>query len=142
MPGAVIDCSGDADICWRAGTKTQLYSQGNGLASWYYYKNESGVSLRMFGLADVTPDSGNAMQTEEKVQEIGRLRFSGVDGYELSQAWQAAHEKMLEDILLPLLNRPPVPLALPPLPLSGALSCWVTPSAAQIPVFLPGCPMF
>ena len=98
LPGAVIDCSGDADICWRAGTKTKLYPQGNGLASWYYYKNESGVGLRMFGLADITPDSSNAMKTEQKVQEIGQLRFSGVDGYELSEAWQAAHEKMLEDI--------------------------------------------
>lgn len=98
VPGAVIDCSGDADICWRTGTKTRLYAPGNGLASWYYYKNGNGVGLRMFGLADITPDSGNAMKTDEKVQEIGRLRFSGVDGWELSLAWQAAHEKMLEDI--------------------------------------------
>ena len=97
-PAAVIDCSGDADICWRAGVPTEVYAKGNGLASWYYYQSGGRIGLRMFGLADVTPDQTNEMKTQEKVKEISQLRFSGVDGFELSLAWQTAHEKMMEDI--------------------------------------------
>ena len=103
---SVIDCTGDADICHMAGAKTALHSRGNGLASWYYYYTQGKVALKMFGLADIAPS-----QLEEakkhgdqykavKVESLDKnVRFSGVDGPELSRAVIMAHEKMYEDIL-------------------------------------------
>jgi hypothetical protein len=106
-----IDCSGDADLCALAGIPTQLYAKGNGLASWYYYSSANGVRLKMFGLADVpqnrTGEQGGTEQENVKVDSLDPdYRFSGVDGYELSEAIQYAHEKMFEDILTRKQNEP------------------------------------
>lgn len=104
---SVIDGTGDADICHLAGAKTALHAKGNGLASWYYYIQSGEVKLKMFGLADVVPgrepDGKNTAAGKEykniKVESLDKnLRFSGVDGDELSRAVIAAHEKMFEDI--------------------------------------------
>ncbi|SHI20309.1 FAD dependent oxidoreductase [Sporobacter termitidis DSM 10068] len=105
---SVIDCTGDADICHLAGARTALHDGGNGLASWYYYFSGGKVSLKMFGLADVVP--GRATEREAggeqngfeavKVESLDKnVRFSGVDGEELSRAVIAGHGKMLEDIM-------------------------------------------
>jgi len=101
---AVVDCTGDADICALAGADTVLHTGGNGLASWYYHYSRGKVSLKMFGLADVVPGSEHDVNDGEryeaaKVESLGNMRFSGVDGAELSQAVIAAHTKMFEDIL-------------------------------------------
>jgi len=103
----VIDCTGDADVCALAGAKTELHASGNGLASWYYYFAKGKVALKMFGLADFAPS--NAPHDEKnsgdpydavKVESLDKnLRFSGVNGAELSGAVIAAHCKMYEDIL-------------------------------------------
>ena len=103
--GAVIDCTGDADICSLAGAPTALHAGGNGLASWYYYHSGGKVSLKMFGLADIAPgqapgqsDSGSGPDAM-KVESLDKsFRFSGVDGEELSRAVITAHGKMLNDI--------------------------------------------
>lgn len=99
-----VDCTGDADLCALAGEDTTLYEKGNGLASWYYYTDNSGAKLKMFGLADVAqgggPAKGDDPYTAAKVASLDRsFRFSGVDGPELSRAVLAAHGKMYEDIL-------------------------------------------
>jgi hypothetical protein len=106
---SVIDCTGDADICHLAGAKTALFGAGNGLASWYYYFSEGKVSLKMFGLADVQP--GREPDTKKNgssvvprntvmVESLDKsVRFSGVDGLELSNAVLSAHKKMYEDII-------------------------------------------
>ena len=104
---SVIDCTGDADLCALAGAPTRLNPAGNGLASWYYYFDGSKVNLKMFGLADVVParkdtrdQSGNEAYVAAKTASLDPgFRFSGVDGYELSDAVLAAHEKMFADIL-------------------------------------------
>jgi hypothetical protein len=105
---AYIDATGDADLCHLAGAGTALHAGGNGLASWYYYYSEGNVKLKMFGLADVIPDedAGAQGQTDDgadydnvKVESIGNLRFSGVDGEELSRAVIEAHGTMYADIL-------------------------------------------
>lgn len=104
---SVIDCTGDADLCRLSGAPTVLKEGGNGLASWYYYFDGSAVKLKMFGLADVVPDkkdskdkNGNSTYQAEKTESLdANFRFSGVDGYELSGAVQAGHEKMFADIL-------------------------------------------
>ena len=107
---SVIDCTGDADICHLAGAPTVLYGKGNGLANWYYYFSEGKISLKMFGLADIAP-SQKMIKPEEKsnvvpadtamVESLDRsMRFSGVDGFELSRVVLTGHRKMYEDILI------------------------------------------
>ncbi|MDR1245968.1 MAG: FAD-dependent oxidoreductase [Clostridiales Family XIII bacterium] len=101
---SVIDCTGDADVCVRAGAETALRKGGNGLAGWYYFFDGETVRLKMFGLADVPPENDEisedggveAAQTESLDPSI---RFSGVDGSELSAAVLSVHEKMAADIL-------------------------------------------
>jgi hypothetical protein len=99
---AYIDCTGDADICHMSGAPTALHASGNGLASWYYYIDSGVARLKMFGLADMPPGQGKAEGGDfaaAVTESIGNMRFSGVDGNELSAAVIAAHEKMYEDIL-------------------------------------------
>jgi hypothetical protein len=100
---SVIDCTGDADVCWLAGAKTALHAKGNGLASWYYYYANGEVKLKMFGLADLPPSKvkvkGDDPYNNIKVASLTATRFSGVDGAELSDAVIEAHGKMYEDIL-------------------------------------------
>ncbi len=104
---SVIDCTGDADVCHLSGAKTTLHANGNGLASWYYYTRGGKVSLKMFGLADVAPgrEPDHTDKSEEKYEAVmvesldKNVRFSGVDGEELSRAVIAAHGKMYEDIM-------------------------------------------
>ncbi|MBR5490258.1 MAG: FAD-dependent oxidoreductase [Oscillospiraceae bacterium] len=103
---SAIDCTGDSDLSYHAGASTYTNPKGNGLASWYYYFNGDEVKLKMFGLADVVPDSNNRLAEDSKSYSSsktesldGNYRFSGVDGYELSASVLAGHEKMLSDIL-------------------------------------------
>ncbi|MDR1028296.1 MAG: FAD-dependent oxidoreductase [Clostridiales Family XIII bacterium] len=101
---SVIDCTGDADVCARAGARTALHAGGNGLACWYYFFDGETVRLKMFGLADVVPEKDEvsedggveAVQTESLDPSI---RFSGVDGSELSEAVLSAHSLTAADIL-------------------------------------------
>ena len=94
----VVDCSGDADVCRLAGEETLVNPDGNGLADWYYYYTEGRVELNMFGLADVVPDE-STVEADAKTSSIGSVRFSGVDGFELSRAIQSAHSCMLGDVM-------------------------------------------
>ena len=100
-----IDCSGDADIANLAGAETKLHGRGNGLANWYYYRNSAGVKLKMFGLADLpniekrTNGGKSDPYGNVTVASLANMRFSGVDGAELSEAVQEAHRKMYEDIV-------------------------------------------
>jgi len=99
----VIDCTGDADICHLAGIKTALYARGNALASWYYYYMSGEVKLKMFGLADLQQEQPTEKNSGPydciKVPSLSSMRFTGVDGEELSRTVIEAHKKMYEDIL-------------------------------------------
>lgn len=98
---AVIDCSGDADICRLSGAGTREYEAKNGLASWYYYHSKGQVQLKMFGLADVVPEKGDqgSATGNETVEVLTNKRYSGTNGGELSQMVLDAHRHMFEDIL-------------------------------------------
>lgn len=108
--GAVIDATGDADICALAGAPTALHAGGNGLAGWYYYQSHENVRLKMFGLADVVPERADEKPREPdkntKYQATmvdslnGGFRFSGVDGEELSRSVITVHRKMYDDIMM------------------------------------------
>lgn len=91
---SVVDATGDADLCKMADEDTELFSQKNVLAAWYYHTGEAGYNLRMLGVADI-PE-------EDKVEESPLLlprRFQGIDGKELSEIMQLAHEVILQDVL-------------------------------------------
>ena len=100
-----VDCSGDADAAHLSGADTALNSRGNGLANWYYYRNSSGVKLKMFGLADLPNIEKTSVKSHSDpygnatVASLANMRFSGVNGPELSEAVLEAHRKMYEDIL-------------------------------------------
>lgn len=96
---SVVDCSGDADICALSGAETAINPDGNGLADWYYYQSGGKVDLNMFGLADVIPQEDDPERKNIKTTSIGAMRFSGVDGAELSGAVIEAHRQMLANIL-------------------------------------------
>jgi hypothetical protein len=127
--GAVIDSTGDADVCALAGAATALRPGGNGLASWYYYYTGGNISLKMFGLADIAPDrdahlrpgakKGGDVYAAAMTQSLDKsVRFSGVDGYELSRAVLTAHARMYDDILTAKASDPSyVPVSTSSIPL-------------------------
>lgn len=87
--GNVIDCSGDADVCKFAGEETALFGQGNVLAGWYYYCDGGKFELQQVGAADI-PDEEKS--EERKQQDLGKKRYSGLDGAELTQQTIDSHD--------------------------------------------------
>lgn len=92
---SVIDATGDCDIAHFACAPTTLFEQGNVLAAWYYYWNESGYDLKMLGFSDI-PDDEKPEGYE--TQTLVRERFIGVEGEELSKMMQLSHASILSDI--------------------------------------------
>ena len=90
----VIDCTGDADICFLAGEETSLYSPGNSLAAWYYSCDKNGFDLSMVGVLDVE---------EAEITEDMRIStpkcYSGTDAAEISQMVLDSHNQILEHFL-------------------------------------------
>lgn len=95
--GAVVDATGDADICKLSSVKTVEFSQGNSLASWYYSVNKSGYNLNMLGFADVPDDNGKYNTSKEG--SLSARRYFGLDGDDLSQMTFDAHASVLNHFL-------------------------------------------
>ena len=113
VSGSVVDCTGDADICKLSGAKTVTFSQGNVLAAWHYFIKNDAPELRMLGFSDV-PDK---QKTGNEQKPLIARRFTGLDGVELSEMTQAAHEQMLANILESKKKDPAyVPITLPTIP--------------------------
>jgi len=99
---SVIDCSEDVDIYYMADAKTALHAKGNGLASWYCFNASNKVKQKMFGPADIP--KGSKMSPDKTTQSTynaataasldKNIRFSGVNGEELSNAVIIVHRKM------------------------------------------------
>ncbi len=90
--GAVVDCTGDADVCKLAGAKTANFAAGNKLASWYYGLGDGKLDLYMVGVHDVNDDK-NATDLKDK------RRFSGLDTDELSEMVEIGHAAMMRNLL-------------------------------------------
>ena len=90
--GAVVDCTGDADVCKQAGAQTANFAKGNKLASWYYGLDEGNFKLYMCGVHDIN-DHVNAVAFDKK------NRFAGVETEELSEMVQLSRAEMVRDIL-------------------------------------------
>lgn len=91
---AVVDATGDADICHLAGAPVETFGQGNLLAAWHYANAQNGYHLRMLGVADV-PDK---YRTGREAKPLYTQRFTGLDGEELSQMTQLSHQTILHHL--------------------------------------------
>lgn len=85
--GAVIDCTGDADVCNMAGEHTALYYPGNILAAWHYYVNKNGYALRIMGASDIPVENA----------PLCSKIFQGIDGKELSDVTLLSHQHILAE---------------------------------------------
>ena len=91
---SVVDTTGDADLCRMAGEDTALYTGKNALAAWYYYTGKKGFQLNMLGVIDISDE-----ENDGTMEKLIPKTFQGVDGEELSEMVQCAHDAILEDIL-------------------------------------------
>ena len=92
---SVVDATGDCDIAFLAGAPTDTFKQGNILAAWYYFLDNSGYKLNTLGFADIPDDQKSE---ENKVETLISRRFTGLDAEEISQMVQLSHNEILEDI--------------------------------------------
>ena len=92
---AVVDATGDADICKLAGADTALHGKGNILAAWYYrYAESTGVNLKMLGFAEIPDDPKKSAE-----QQLIKRRFTGIDAEEITDMEILAHQKALADAM-------------------------------------------
>ena len=87
-----VDASGDADLCYLSGAKTESFKQGNVLASWYYEMIDSEYRLKMLGFADI-PDK------YKKAEDKSKKRYTGLDAQEISNMVCESHENLLNHFL-------------------------------------------
>ena len=90
--GAVVDCTGDADVAKLSGIETVNFEHGNKLASWYYGLKNGNIKLYMCGVHD-TNNGADAVIFENN------KRFSGVETEELSEMVQLSRAEMTKDML-------------------------------------------
>ncbi len=90
---AVVDSTGDADICALSGEETALYPQKNVLAAWYYSTEDGRNSLRCLGYCE-TPEADDPSAKRSDAD-----RFTGIDAAENSRFMRMSHEKALDDFL-------------------------------------------
>lgn len=90
-----VDATGNADIAHFAHAPTEPFHQGNVLAAWYYFLDQSGYGLREMGCADIPEDqkAGGA-----HVETLRSERFTGLDADEVSRMVQYSHASILADV--------------------------------------------
>ena len=93
---AVIDASGDADICKFVDEETDTYTKGNILAGWYYFHRDNKYLLKMLGFSEM-PEEWKT--PEQKELEKTLTRFTGIDAKEMSDVTCASHKYTLDDFL-------------------------------------------
>lgn len=109
---AVVDATGDADICKLSGAKCEQFKEGNVLAAWYYSNENNKHQLNMVGFADI-PDE---YKTEEQKNNNAE-RFVGLDANEISRMVSIAHTNALNNVLEKRKENPNiVPVTFPTIP--------------------------
>lgn len=93
----VIDCSGDAAVCYRSGVKTEMFRQRNLLAAWYAATQNGVYRVNTLGAADI-PDEYKTQQ-QRLEDRRNHKRYLGVTAEELSAFMIASHEMLLADYL-------------------------------------------
>lgn len=90
--GSVVDATGDCDVAKFAGVPTETFQQGNVLAAWYYFTDETGYHMQQVGVADIPDEERSGKERTY----ISNRRFSGLDGKEISEMVCLSHQKTLE----------------------------------------------
>lgn len=93
---AVVDATGDADVCLLSGTPTVDFTQGNSLAAWYYLVDNGKYKLNSLGFSDVPDDSGRYVPNENS---LSSRRYYGLCGDDLSDMMIDAHNALLKDFM-------------------------------------------
>lgn len=94
---AVIDATGDADVCNYAGAKTRQFAQKNVLAAWYYSRGSGDPVLHTLGISDIPDDERDP--SEPALAFLNDKRYSGLEAAELSQMAIDAHAVILDRFL-------------------------------------------
>ncbi len=89
---SVVDTTGDSDVCKLSGAKTDIFSEGNKLAAWYYGYGDHNFKLYMCGVHDI-PD------TEDNTELKDTRRFTGLDTEELSELMELQHRSLVNNLL-------------------------------------------
>lgn len=92
---SVVDATGDADIAKFASAPTANFKNGNLLAAWYYRYGKDGYMLQTLGFCDISEEEKKA---GKKITTLVDRRFSGLDGFELSEQTVMSHTSTLNDI--------------------------------------------
>ena len=92
--GSVVDCSGDADVCYFSGENTRLFNQKNILAAWYYHCDSDGFKLNSLGVADI-PDKHKTAEQRSLTQK----RYVGLTSEEISEFCIDSHSSLIKDFL-------------------------------------------
>lgn len=85
---SVVDATGDCDIAKFAGAPTATFKQGNVLAAWYYYSNDSGYNMQQLGASDAPEEE----RSENDEKPLIDRRFTGLDGKEISEMVCLSHQ--------------------------------------------------
>ncbi len=88
---AVVDASGDADICEFSNADVETYSK-NILAAWHYYFDGEKYDLKLMGAAD---NVGEGKRPDVLVDR----EFTGLDGEEVSEMLELSHKQVLDYVL-------------------------------------------
>ena len=91
----VVDATGDCDIAHFADAPTDTFKQGNLLAAWYYSIENDKYKINPLGACDIPDDQKNG---KNDVKKLADLRFTGVDGKELSDINILSHTQVLNDV--------------------------------------------
>ncbi len=84
---AVVDATGDADICHLAGEETET-SKANVAASWFYYLKD--------GVAHISMTS-NAFQDKLDPTKLSCRHYDGTDAEQVTQQVLESHELIMRD---------------------------------------------
>ncbi len=93
---AVVDATGDADVCKLSNIKTADFTSGNSLAAWYYFIKDGKSSLNMLGFSDSVDEKGNYIPN---INSLSDRRYYGLDGDDLTDMVMDAHNALLKSFL-------------------------------------------
>lgn len=92
-----IDATGDFDLGKYVGCPSKVFSKGNVLASWYYYKSKDEANkLKILGFCDISDEE---KQKGKTIEYLVNNRFTGLDVKETSEMMIMSHNSVLNDIL-------------------------------------------
>ncbi len=92
---AVVDATGDADVCALAGAPTRTFAPGNPLAAWYFACEDGKLALHTLGAADVPEGERDG----DEPAPLSAGRYSGLDAFGVTDMMCRSHAVLLEDFL-------------------------------------------